>query len=128
MIGTIHGRLTRDPEIRKFVTQAGEDGQVVNFTVASSNRYGAKTESSFYPCYVFGKRAEVIEKFFKKGSEIVVTGNLEQEEYQTKDGETKRVWKMGVVDFDFCGKATNNQQTDNTESTGFENVDESIPF
>ena len=128
MIGTIHGRLTRDPEIRKFVTQAGEDGQVCNFTVACSNRFGAKTESSFYPCAVFGNRAGVIEQYFSKGSEIVVTGHLEQEEYQNKDGEKKRSWRMSVIDFEFCGTGKKKEETA-APGTGFTEVsEEDIPF
>ena len=126
MIGTIHGRLTRDPEVRKFVTQACEDGQVCNFTVAADNRFGAKTEASFYPCSVFGKRASTIEKYFRKGSEIVVVGHLEQDEYES-NGEKKRTWKMHVIDFDFCGSGKGKAEQDQP-APGFSSTDEDIPF
>lgn len=131
MLGVIHGRLTRDVELKSYKTKSGEDGSIANFTVASANRFGAKTESSFYPCVIFGKRATVIANHFSKGSEIVLTGNLEQEEWEDKEGNKKRSWKMTVSDFDFVGSNKQNQtgsnQTDSTPN-GFESVDEDIPF
>lgn len=131
MLGTIHGRLVRSPELRTFKRNDGEEGTVCNFTVAADNRYGAKTDASFYQCSIFGKRAEAIEKFFDKGSEIVATGYLEQEEYTDKNGDTKRNWKFAVIDFDFCGKKADNESRSTKEpnTSGFGEVtDEDIPF
>lgn len=126
MIGVIHGRLTREPELKTYKTKTGDEGSIANFSVASDNHFGAKTESSFYPCVIFGKRAEVISKHFHKGSEIVVTGHLEQEEWEDKSGDKKRTWKMTVIDFDFVGSKKSGQGE--TGSAGFEDIDESIPF
>lgn len=127
MLGVIHGRLTRDPEIKDYKNKDGQDGQLCNFTVAADNRYGNKTDASFYNCTVFGKRAAAVKKFLNKGSEIVVTGYHEQEEYQDKNGDNKRTWRFSVIDFDFCGKKAEGNKSDAPE--GFEPVDDGdIPF
>lgn len=96
-----HGRLVRDPEL-KTGTKDGKDWSKADFTIAVNNSY-PKTDASFYPCTIFGKRAEALCKFFKKGSEIVVYGEFEQEHWE-KDGEKKSMWKLNATNFDFCGK------------------------
>ena len=82
----IHGRLTRDPELKEIDTKNGSS-KVCNFTVASDRQYGE--EADFFDCAMFGKRAEVIEKFFQKGSEIVVSGEMQKQKYKNKDGENR---------------------------------------
>lgn len=127
-----HGRLTRDPEERKYNTKDGNEGVMASFGVAVSNSYGAKTETSFYDCNVFGKRAEAILKYFRKGSEIVVRGEFEQYEYE-KDGQKRRKWSLTVGDFDFCGSRSDNgapadDSIDVTEHFQKPLNDDDIPF
>jgi single-strand DNA-binding protein len=93
---TIFGRLTKDPELRALEGKE-QITHVCNFTVAVNN-YGDGT--SFFNCSIFGKRAQVIEKFFKKGSRIIVSGRMEQQAYM-KDDEKRTAWGVKVDDFSF---------------------------
>ena len=104
----IHGRLTRDPETSK----AGQS-EVCKFTVAEN--YGKNREkANFHECEAWNKGGEFIQKYFKKGQEIVVVGEIQQRDYETKDGAKRRATTVRVEIADFCGKATDKAATDAT--------------
>lgn len=128
MVGELHGRLVRDCEL-KTGTKDGREWSICNFTIAVDNRY-PREDASFIDCYCSGKRGEAIAKFLHKGSEIVVRGDLRQEPYTDKDGNTKRPFKFVVDDFDFCGKGGNGAEPKKNEPApeGFETLTEEIPF
>ena len=126
---TIHGRLTRDPELKDYKTKKGETGQTCKFSVAVDRRFGEETD--FFSCVTFGKLSEVIDKYFSKGSEIVVSGEMQCNPYEAKDGTKKYPWTLVVSQFDFCGgkkdKSGSSGQDDIPE--GFEAVeDPDLPF
>lgn len=121
----IHGRLTRDPELTLRANSDGSDR--CNFTVAVGARYGDDTY--FYDCVMFGKRAGVIDKYFSKGSEIVLFGEGQIRSYTGKDGAKRKSYSVVVSDFDFCGSRQNGsapQQNQNGDS--WEQFDEDLPF
>ena len=62
-IKIIHGRLVRAPELTRDDTDDKKNR--CKFTVATDRRYG--DEADFHDCIIFGKRAEVIDKYFDKG-------------------------------------------------------------
>lgn len=124
-IHLIHGRLARDPEF----TKGNEDkNSRCNFTVAVDRRYGDETD--FFDCVIFGKRAEVIHKFFHKGSEILVSGEGQIRSYDDKSGVRRKAYSITVSDFDFCGSKTDgsNQAATEPNPDGFKELDEDIPF
>lgn len=82
---TIMGRLTRDPELRR--TQSGK--AVTNFTVAVDRDFGEK-QTDFLDVVAWEKKAEFIERFFRKGSMIIVDGSLQSRRWEDKNGN-KRV-------------------------------------
>lgn len=128
-IKVIHGRLTRDPELTKGEEKKNDR---VKFTVATDRRYGDETD--FHDCILFGARAEVIHKFFHKGSEIVLYGEDQQNKYTDKNGNKRTSWTVKVEDFDFCGSKSNGSDTQQTAPAdepnpeGFEEIEEEIPF
>ena len=95
---TIHGYLGRDPELKEYTNAKGETGKLVNLSVGVS-RVGDGTD--WFDATFFGRRAEVIDKFFRKGSQIIVTGRM-QSSISEKDGTKKKFWKIFGEDFDFC--------------------------
>jgi single-strand DNA-binding protein len=97
---SIHGRLTRNPEMKSFEGKNGTES-LCNFSVAVDRSYGEETD--FFNCSIFGKRAEVIHKFFSKGSEIALEGEMQMRTV-TKDDEKRTYWGIRVSNFDFCGK------------------------
>lgn len=122
---TLHGRLTRDPEL-KTGTKDGNEWNICNFSLAVDNDY-PRDDSSYFDCHVSGKRAVAFSKHFSKGSEVVVYGNMMQEPY-TKDGKTIRPWKVTVTNFDFCGKKGDAPANNGPAPEGFSDINEDIPF
>lgn len=119
-IHTIHGRLVRDPELTPRPNSDSSDR--VNFTVAVDRRYGDETD--FFDCVCFGKRAEVIHKYFSKGKEIIVSGEGQVHSYEDRNGVKRRSYSILVSDFDFCGSKSDSQ----SGSDSWEKLDEDNPF
>jgi single-strand DNA-binding protein len=83
------GRLTRDPELRR--TNSGKP--VAGFTVAVDRDYapdGQERETDFIDCVAWNGTAEFVEKYFKKGGMIVVSGRLQLRNWTDKDGNKRR--------------------------------------
>lgn len=82
----LHGRLTADPEIRS--TQNGT--AVARFTVAVdrsfTNKETGEREADFISCQAWKSSAEFVGKYFKKGSLIIVDGNLRNNNYTDQNG------------------------------------------
>ena len=88
-------RLGRDPELKTL-----DSGSVVaNFSVAADNKY-VKGEDKLPPVWVgvdvWGKRAEFVTEYFKKGSLIELTGKLSTREWE---GKTYLDLEASTVDF-----------------------------
>ena len=136
------GRLVRDPEVR--YSQGGSS--VASFTVAVDRTVKKGDEwvheADFIKCVAFGKTAEFIEKYFAKGSFIVVTGSIKTGSYEKEDGTkvfTTDVWVDkaefgGSKSGDNAGGATSGDRPNprSVDSDGFMNIpdgiDEELPF
>ena len=81
------GNLTRDPEIR--YTQGENALAVARFSLAINRRFAKQgdTEVDYFNCTAFGKQAEFIEKYFRKGSRMLVSGRVQNDNYTNKNGE-----------------------------------------
>ena len=119
-IHTIHGRLVRDPELTPRPNSDTSDR--VNFTVAVDRKYGDETD--FFDCVAFGKRAEVIDKYFAKDKEIIVTGEGHIHSYTDKNGVKRKSYSIMVNDFDFCGSKGQSK----TETDSWEELEKDSPF
>lgn len=69
------GRLTRDPEVRY---SQGNNTAVARYTIAVDRKFKREGEQTadFIPCVVFGKQAEFAEKYFRKGTKVVISGRI----------------------------------------------------
>ena len=88
-VAIIMGRLTRDPELRR--TNSGKP--VASFTVAVDRDYapeGQEKETDFIDCVAWNGTAEFVEKYFKKGSMIVVSGRLQLRNWTDKEGNKRK--------------------------------------
>ena len=88
----IHGYLGREPELKEYRNAQGETRNLVNFSVGVS-RVGDGTD--WFDVTFFGKRAEVIEKFFSKGSQIIVSGRMQSDTVE-KDGRKHNTGRSSV--------------------------------
>ncbi len=73
------GRLTKDAELKQ--SKAGKP--FCNFSIAV-NRAFEKDKADFFQCMAFGKTAEYIDKYASKGSQILVEGSVQIDEYEGK--------------------------------------------
>ncbi len=97
------GNLTRDPELR--TTPSGQN--VTSFSLAVNrswkNAQGETQEAVDYiDCNVWGKPAEIVNQYMKKGSGILVSGRLQQRSWE-QEGQKRSKVEVVVEDFNFVG-------------------------
>jgi len=82
------GRLTRDPEVRYTNTSNGSTA-IASFSLAVDRRFkrDGEPDADFFNCTAFGKIAEVIEKHVVKGTKLLITGRIQNNNYTNKDGQ-----------------------------------------
>ncbi len=128
------GRLTKDPEIR--YTQAAEPLAIAKYGLAVNKRFKrpGEPDADFIDCVVFGKSAEFVEKYFKKGMMICISGRISTRVWEDNNGVKRKSTEIIVEEQDFAeSKASfesrSKQQTSSSqyaESDGFTEIDESI--
>ena len=92
------GRLTRDPEVR--YSQGESSMAIARYTLAVDRRRTRSNDpneqtADFIGIVAFGKAGEFAEKYFKKGTKVVVTGRIQTGSYTNKDGV--KVYTTDVV-------------------------------
>lgn len=118
------GRLARDPEIH----YTNEGSSVTRFAVAINRKYakkGNKQEADFINCVTFGKTAEFVEKYFKKGNRIGLSGRIQTGNYLNKDNQKVYTTDVIVEEVEFVESksecSSNNYES--TDKDGFVQVD-----
>lgn len=127
------GRLTRDPEIK--YTQGENASCVARFSVAVNRRFKnaeGNYDADFINCVAFSKTAEFIEKYFKKGMAIGISGRIQTGSYTNKDGQKVYTTDVVVEETEFV-ESKNSQGTQNkSNDDGFMNIpsgiDDEMPF
>lgn len=98
------GRLTADPELK--TTPNGVN--VTSFTIAVDRPFqsggGENKITDFFNVVAWRGVAEVITRFFKKGSPICVQGYMTSRKYTDKDGNNRTAFEMVVEHVHFVGK------------------------
>lgn len=103
------GRVTKDIDLR-----FGKDGMAIAKFSVAVNRM-KKGEVDYPNCIAFGKTAETIANYMKKGSQIGIEGHIQTGSYTNKDGHKVYTTDVIVDRFDFVGGGNNNT-TNNTQS------------
>lgn len=119
----LKGRLTKDTEIR--YTQSSEPKAFSMFSIAVS-RF-KKDECDFVNCKAWGKTAEFINKYFKKGQEILIEGRIEVNTSEL-DGVKTTFTNVVVEQVDFCGSKGQTQSDEQTNNAVSGVEDEDLPF
>ena len=138
------GRITRDAEIR--YTQGEKSTAIARFSLAVDRRFKKDNDeqnTDFISCIAFGKIAEFLEKFGRKGTKFVVDGRIETGSYNNKDGQKVYTTDVVVENIEFAesknssgsGGSTNQPAPAPSSSSagdGFMNIpdgiDEELPF
>ncbi len=105
------GHITRDPALSYLPSQTA----AVEFGLAINRKFKKQDGSQgeeicFVDLQMFGKRAETIQKYFKKGDPIFIEGRLKFESWE-KDGKKHSKLRVMVENFEFIG----GKKTENTE-------------
>lgn len=124
---TTLGRLTKDPELR----YTSDQKPVCRFTIAVDRptKAGAERKADFINMVAFGKRAEFVNQYFKKGVRILVEGSLRNNNYEDRNGVKHYQMEVWVDNVYFAdGKSGNNSgstnnNTGNQTGGGFEPID-----
>ena len=139
------GRITRDAEIR--YTQGEKSTAIARFSLAVDRRFKKDNDeqnTDFISCIAFGKIAEFLEKFGRKGTKFVVDGRIQTGSYNNKDGQKVYTTDVVVENIEFAesknssgsGGSTNQPAPAPSSSSagdGFMNIpagveDEGLPF
>lgn len=109
----IKGRIARTPELK--TTQSGVS--VCSFSVAVDRRFKQNGEkvTDFFDCVAWRSAGEFVAKYFEKGQEILLSGEMQSRQYEAKDGSNRRVWEIIVENTEFCGSKQNNSDSSNAE-------------
>lgn len=119
------GRLTKDPDIK------GSDKPVARFSIAVDRRYkdsNGNYPTDFFNLVSFGRCAEFVEKYLKKGTKVVVEGEIWNNNYE-KDG--KKVYQDQLIANNVEFAESKKSQENNTDDDGFQAIDgdeDSLPF
>ena len=123
------GRVTKDIELK--VTPTGKS--VCSFSLAVNRKFvqDGERQADFINCQLWGKSAETLEKYVKKGMMIGVEGRIQTRKYTNQQGQTIYVTEVVADSFSFLEKKQSNdqQQFNDFESYGgFEVNDDDLPF
>jgi len=120
------GNIGKDPEVRE--TKAGN---IVNLTMATSEKYtdksGQKQENTeWHNLVVFGKLADVVAKYVKKGDKLYVEGSITTRKWEDKEGNTRYTTEVKVRDLTMLGGAEKKSTQPTAVAVGEDEDD--LPF
>ena len=81
----ISGRMTADPELKQAKKNDSETISYVRYSIAVQSG----KDADFINCVAYGKCAEFVHKYFRKGSRVEVMGELRQNRWKDKDGNNR---------------------------------------
>ena len=117
------GRLGKDPEVRYMPN----GNAVVGFSIALGESWkdkntGEKQErTEWVNCSAFGKLAEIIGEYVKKGSKIYIEGKMRTEKYTGNDGVEKYATKIIVDNMQMLDSKSDNAGQSNQQSASSQN-------
>lgn len=100
------GRLTRDPELR----QVGSGGNFMcRLSIANNRNYTTngerREEVSFFNCVAWGRQAEIINQYCRKGKQVAIDGRLQHRTWQGQDGKKQSTVDIVIENLQMLGPA-----------------------
>lgn len=123
------GRITADPELKK--TTSGIS--VVSFTLAVDRKYqkeGEEKKADFIVCNAYRQTAEFVCRNFRKGNTMLVSGEIQQRQWQDNNGNARYATEIAVDEVSFTGGKTtqpNEQFASEAVKSGSPAVQQTIP-
>jgi single-strand DNA-binding protein len=116
------GRITRDLDLK------GSEAKYIKFNLAVPRQFknqNGERETDFISCVAWRKTAELIAQYFKKGSQIGISGRIQTGSYDKEDGTKVYTTDVIVEDITFIDKKQDTQSSTN-EFEDFGNVVEEV--
>lgn len=115
------GRLTRDPEVRysQGTDSRGNSTAIARYSLAVDRKFKREGEpdADFFNCTCFGRNAEFAEKYLRKGIKILVTGRIENNNYQGRDGQMVYSVQVMVDEQEFAESKNASGGADNNSNS-----------
>ena len=124
------GNVGNDPEIR---TLNNEQGKVASFRLATTERYKdrngeVKENTEWHQIVAWGKLADIVEKFVKKGSQVYAEGKITTRRWTDKDGNDRFTTEIRAEGIQILGKKeTSASATRQEESPALKALKEDDP-
>lgn len=114
------GRLSKDVELRH-----SQDGKTAiartSIAVDRKIKKDGDPEADFFNLIAFGKTAEFLDKYFRKGSRIAIVGRVENDNYTDKEGRKVYGTRIIAEECEFCeskGESSNQAQKTQNKANG----------
>ncbi|MCI8995596.1 MAG: single-stranded DNA-binding protein [Lachnospiraceae bacterium] len=141
------GRLTRDPDVR--YSQGENSTAVARFTLAVDRRFARRDgndqqTADFIGCVAFGRTAEFVERYFRQGMRMTMSGRIQTGSYTNRDGQKVYTTDVVAEEVEFAESKNSSGGGDNSgfrqtaapmpsaAADGFMNIpdgiDEELPF
>ena len=113
------GHLGKDPEVKYMANETA----VCNFSIATNSSYKDKTgerveQVEWHNITFFGKQAEVIKEYLKKGNQIYIEGRIQTTQSE-KDGQTRYFTNIIGEKFSFIGGKNDSSNTSSSSNEEF---------
>ncbi len=126
------GNLGRDPELR--YTPNGQ--AVATFSLATTEKWRDKDgqlsdKTVWHNIVCWGKQAEIVNQYLKKGSPIYIEGRIQNRSYDDKDGNRKYISEIVARKVQFLGRKTEGASETQSASSISEDIpetDDDLPF
>lgn len=120
------GYLGKDPEVR----YTNDKLAVCRFSLAVQRKYAKEGEkkADWFRCIAFGKTAETISKFCKKGSHILVDGRVQTGTYEDQEGVTRVLFDVVTESFEFAESKKESNGSQGYAPQGTRGTDPCYPY
>jgi len=134
----ILGNVGKDPDIR----YTADGAAIANFSVATSENWkdkaGNKQEKTeWHRISAFGKLAEIIGQYVKKGTQVYIEGRIQTRKWQDKDGSDRYTTEIVASELRMLGGKSEDREpepapkrapTRNETTKAIQDMDDEIPF
>ena len=109
------GNLGNDPEIR----YAASGTTIANISIACSHKYKDEEHTEWVRGVAFGKLAEIIGEYLRKGSQVFISGRMQTKKWEDKDGNNRYTTEIVINDMKMLGnKSGGSNATPSSDSSG----------
>ena len=126
---TLLGNMVADAESKEI----SQGNPVCKFRLAVNRKFTTKSgdkksDTLYIDCEMWGKRAEAIQKYTKKGDPLLVNGFLKQDSWESKDVEYRSKILVSVQDFEFISTKGGSSDSGATTAAKSEPKLDEVPF